>query len=163
VTAVTADFAALRPTIEGLVLASTRDVDVAADATQEAFTRLFREAQAGRYPDHVKAWLYRTAMNVVISSRRRAAVADRKAPHLVRLDEPSGPEEAALQHERSAALRAAVGRLAPSERTALLLAASGVTGPEIASHLGRTHGATRTLMCRARGRLRRELDLDDAA
>jgi DNA-directed RNA polymerase specialized sigma24 family protein len=43
------------------------------------------------------------------------------------------------------------------ERTALLMAAQGVSGIEIADYLGRSPAATRTMMCRARLRLRAEL------
>jgi RNA polymerase sigma factor (sigma-70 family) len=163
VAVVAADYARFRETIERFVRASTRDTDAAADATQEAFTRLFREAQAGRYPGNVRAWLYRTAMNVVVSDRRHAAVVNRMAPRLVRLDEPLTPDLLAIERERSASLREAVDHLSPTQRTALYLAATGVPGEAIASRIGRTYGATRTLMSRARGRLRRELALQGAA
>ncbi|HMJ81385.1 MAG TPA: sigma factor-like helix-turn-helix DNA-binding protein, partial [Candidatus Dormibacteraeota bacterium] len=42
-------------------------------------------------------------------------------------------------------------------RLALLLAAQGQSGREIAAALGRTESATRTILCRARRRLRDEL------
>jgi len=60
-------------------------------------------------------------------------------------------------------LVAALAVLRPAERAALILAAHGVTGPEIARHLGRTHGATRALMCRARTRLRASVAVGSAA
>ena len=40
------------------------------------------------------------------------------------------------------------------ERIALLMAAQGLSGIEIADYLGRSPAATRTMMCRARLRLR---------
>lgn len=57
-------------------------------------------------------------------------------------------------------LHAALGRLAPDRRAALLLAARGFSGHEVAGllGLGRTEGATRTLLCRARLDLRSVLD-----
>ena len=63
--------------VHGITLRSTRDPEVAADVTQEAFIRLLTEAQAGRFPDNVGGWLYRTSANLVISRQRRAAVARR--------------------------------------------------------------------------------------
>jgi RNA polymerase sigma-70 factor (ECF subfamily) len=149
--------------IHGMALAATRDPDAAADITQDAFIRLLREAQAGRYPDNAGAWLYRTASNLAISRARRVAVARRFAPRLVRSEETQGPEPIALEHERSRAMRDLLARLQPVERTALVMAAQGLSGEEIAAHLGRSHGATRTLLSRARRRLRAAMDEWEAA
>lgn len=51
-------------------------------------------------------------------------------------------------------LERAMAKLKPIKRLSLLMAANGATGEEIASHLGRSHGATRTLLCSARMHLR---------
>jgi hypothetical protein len=40
------------------------------------------------------------------------------------------------------------------ERTAVVLAAQGVGGPEIATRIGKSQLATRALLCRARRRMR---------
>jgi RNA polymerase sigma-70 factor (ECF subfamily) len=144
--------------IQGMILATTRDAEVAADVTQEAFLRLLREAQAGRYPDKPSAWLYRTAMNLAISRGRRAAVAKRLAPRLASADEAPLLEGIVLDRERWRAIGQALSHLSPTERGSLVMAGQGMTGAEIAAHLGRSHGATRSLMFRARGRLRRLLE-----
>ena len=141
--------------IHGLMLATTRDPELAADLTQEAFLLLLKEARAGRYPDNPGAWLYRTASNLAISRARRAAVARRLAPRLLRRDEPATPEGIALDREQSRAMRDVLALLPVAERAALIMAAQGLTGEEIAAHLGRTHPATRTLLFRGRQRLRR--------
>jgi len=147
--------------IYGTALRSTRDPEIAADVTQEAFLRLVVEAQAGRLPDNVGGWLYRTSSNLIISRARRAAVAQRLAPRLVRFDGPAQPEAVAVLAEQQAELRIALATLPAADRVALLMAAQGATGEEIARHLGRSHAATRTLLSRARGRLRSAaLDLD---
>ena len=140
--------------IYGTALRSTRDPEIAADVTQEAFLRLVVEAQAGRLPDNVGGWLYRTSSNLIISRARRAAVAQRLAPRLVRFDGPAQPEAVAVLAEQQAELRIALATLPAADRVALLMAAQGATGEEIARHLGRSHAATRTLLSRARGRLR---------
>jgi RNA polymerase sigma-70 factor (ECF subfamily) len=140
--------------IYGLSLATTRDPDAAADITQEAFIRLLGEARVGRFPDNPGAWLYRTATNLAISRARRAEVARRIGPRLVRRDDPGTPEGIAIEHERTLMMRSALGRLSPLERTALVMAAQGISGEVIAAHLGKSHGATRTLLLRARRRLR---------
>ena len=161
--AVAVAFHEFASTIQKSVHGATRDPELAADATQEAFASLLREARAGRYPTFTRAWLYRAAMNVAVSRQRRAAVARRSAPRLVRLDLSIEPEAIALEHERSSDLRSRLARLNQSERTALVMLASGASGEEIAVHLGKTRGATRTLICRARARLRLLTDEQDAA
>ena len=149
--------------IHGLALAATRDPDAAADITQDAFIRLLGEIQAGRYPDRPGAWLYRTASNLAITRARRVAVARRFAPRLVRPDETHGPESVAIEHERSRVMRDLLATLEPAERAALVLSAQGVSGEEIAAHIGRSHGATRTMLSRARLRLRRRMAEWEAA
>jgi RNA polymerase sigma-70 factor (ECF subfamily) len=140
--------------IYGMAVRSTHDPEAAADVTQEVFTRLFTEARAGRSPDNVRAWLYRASANLIISRARRATVARRFAPLLLRRDTPVEPETASLEREQAPALTTALSTLPAMERTALLMAAQGVSGMEIADYLGRSPAATRTMMCRARLRLR---------
>jgi RNA polymerase sigma-70 factor, ECF subfamily len=132
----------------------TRDVDVAEDLLQDAFLRLVREARAGRMPEQVRPWLYRTAANAAIDRGRRSSALGRLLPRLFERTDPPAPEGEALRSERDATLHAALARLAPDRRAALLLAARGFSGAEVASTLGRTEGATRTLLCRARLELR---------
>jgi len=140
--------------VYGMALRSTRDPELAADVTQEAFLRLMVEIQHGRGPDNVGAWLYRASSNLIVSRARRAAVARRFAPRLLRRDTPDQPEDIALGNERQGHLESALATLSVSDRIALLMAAQGATGAEIATHLGRSPGATRTLLVRARKRLR---------
>ena len=137
-----------------VAMRATRDPELAEDVTQEAFVKLLTEARAGRYPDNTGAWLYRAVSNLVISRARRAEVARRYAPRLADVGAPDQPDVVALRREGHDELRRALAALSMDERTALMLAASGATGMEIAARLGRSHGATRALMCRARSRLR---------
>ena len=53
--------------------------------------------------------------------------------------------------------------LDPVARTALLLAAEGFSGAEIAAAIGRSESATRTLLCRTRLRVRGRLESPEAA
>ena len=136
--------------IRGKALQLTRDPELAADVTQEAFLRLFTEAQAGRTPDNISAWLYRTSINLIVSGVRHAAVEHRFAPRLLRDDEPAQPEAVAVLREAQDEVHALLASLAPAHRAALLMAAHGATGREMARHLGRTPIATRAVLCRAR-------------
>lgn len=148
--------------IFGMLLAVSRDPELAADLTQEAFLRLLREARAGRFPDRPGAWLYRAGANLAISGGRRASVARRFAPLLLLRDEPDQPERMVLERERSQSMREVLAQLPVIDRTALVMAAQGQTGEQIAAHLGKTHGATRTLMSRARARLRAAMSAREA-
>jgi RNA polymerase sigma-70 factor, ECF subfamily len=134
-----------------------RDLAVAEDLTQEAFLRLAREVQARRTPDNVPGWLFRVGANLVASRARHAAVVARTADPLPPPDGGSSPEAAVLDGERSAALRLALAQLSDDHRKALVLAAHGYRGPEIASQLGRSQLATRALLFRARNRMRTQL------
>jgi RNA polymerase sigma-70 factor (ECF subfamily) len=133
----------------------TRDPEAAEDLLQDAFIRLIREARAGRIPDNVRAWLYRVAANLAISRGRRVTRWIRLLPRLLDRGDPPRPDAAFLEHERDAELHVALGRLRPAARAALLLAAEGFDGHEIAATIGRSESATRTLLYRSRIELRR--------
>jgi DNA-directed RNA polymerase specialized sigma24 family protein len=101
--------------------------------------------------------LHRVVANLVASGGRHAAVVDRKLGDLPRPDHEPSPEVASIDAEEALAVRRALASLGVIDRRALVMAAQGYRGPEIAHRLGRTQGATRTLLCRARSRLRGEL------
>ena len=145
------------------VASRTRDGNVVEDVVQEAFARLQSEALAGRTPTNPKGWLYRVSLNLVITGSRRAETARSKA-HLMTADAVAlSPEALFLSHERSLTLRAAIMVVGSVGARSLVLAAEGFTVREIAEAIGRSEGATRTLMCRARSALRSELDRGEAA
>jgi RNA polymerase sigma-70 factor (ECF subfamily) len=147
-----------RAELFGFLLRMTRDREAAEDLLQETFISLIREARAGRLPDAVRPWLYRVAANAAISRSRHGAVWNRLLPRLVDRREPVPPESELLRVERDTELYTALAVLPPDARAALLLAAQGFNGHEIAASIGRTEGATRTLLCRSRVRLRLALD-----
>lgn len=150
----TALYEAHRAELFGFLVRMTRDREAAEELLQDTFIRLIREGRAGRMPDEVRPWLYRVAANAAISRGRRGAVWTRLAPRLVERRVPDAPETEFLRTERDTELQAALARLKPDARAALLLAAQGFEGHEIAASIGRTEGATRTLLCRSRAQLR---------
>ena len=141
---------------------ATRDRDLAEDILQETFLQLIRETRAGRTPHNVRAWLYRVASNLVISKARRRAVAGRWLTHLVQRDTTEAADAEILRQERHGDLERLLAHVSPDERLGLLLAAHGFSGAEVAIALGRTDGATRTLLCRARLRLRKVIEEEEA-
>ncbi len=152
-------YEAHHPRLRRWLIATTRDEATAEDLAQEAFVRLIREVAEGRPPDDAGAWLHRVAANLAASRGRRISVADRRSCELPIPAPAASPEHAAIEAEEATALHKAVATLSETDRDALLLAAHGYRGPEIASRIGRSQGATRTLLCRARAKLRAQLTL----
>ena len=161
--AVAAAFDTYHAELYSFLRRSTRDERAAEDLLQETFLRLTREVDAGRTPEHLRAWLYRVATNLAVSRGRRVTTAlawigrhGRQASG-ARVE---SPEHDVLSREGRTTLEAAMAALPTDARTALLLSADGFTGEEIAAAIGRSHAATRTLLTRARIRVR--LALEDA-
>ena len=143
------------------LLDTTRDASTAEDLLQEAFLRLVRETRAGRLPEQARPWLYRVAANLAVSRGRRLVSArrwfDRFGIPEHRAAIAESPEGRLLRREAVDDLDAVLTDLDPQSRAALLLAAEGFSGREIAAAIGRSEAATRTLMCRARIRVRHDL------
>jgi RNA polymerase sigma-70 factor (ECF subfamily) len=155
--AVAACYAEHAARLERYVRSMVRDQDEAADVCQEAFVRLLLAGRDGRLPDAPGAWLRRVAHNLAISGHRHRQIGDRVLGRL--LDDETGAslEDHAIRHEENEAIVSALGGLATDDRTAIVLAAQGYRGTEIARALGRTELASRALLCRARGRLGAQL------
>lgn len=150
--------------IHAFLRGATRDAETAEDLTQETFMRLLREVRAGRTPENVRAWLYAVAANLVTSRGRRLVVAERFKAMLAIRGHGEDPAHDLVRAERRALVQRGLDQLPVDARTALLLSAHGFSGREIAQLLGRTEGATRSLLTRARIRLRERLiELDPDA
>jgi RNA polymerase sigma-70 factor (ECF subfamily) len=140
--------------LTGFAYAMTRDRDVADDLVQESFLRLVKELATGRTPDNVSAWLFRVCGNLAVSRGRRANVAQRFL-RAARGGADGAPADVeTLRRETSTALLAALATVPSDARAALLMAANGFSGREIADAIGRSEMATRTMMFRAREKLR---------
>lgn len=137
--------------------AITRNPDDAEDLAHEAYLRLAKEVEAGRYPDDAAAWLHRAGWNLAMSRGRHLTVVGRKLAELPRQTAPASPDRAVIGRETQASIEAVLADLPVTEREALILAAQGYHGDEVAESIGRTVGATRTLLCRARAKLRAKL------
>lgn len=145
--------------LRGRLLAMTRDPAIADDLVSEAFLRLALEMRAGRSPLDPPAWLYRVGSNLVVSRARHATVVTKAMPGLLERDVASSPEDAVIERERDLLVRDALATLGGADREIVVMAARGYRPEEIADVIGRTGQATRTRLCRARGRLRERLVL----
>ena len=158
----TALYEAHRTELFGFLIRMTRDRESAEELLQDTFIRLIREARAGRMPENVRPWLYRVATNAAISRNRHGTVWTRLMPRLLDRREPSLPESEFLRTERETELHKALAELPADGEAALLLAAQGFDGHEIAASIGRTEGATRTLLCRSRAAVRHILEASES-
>ena len=161
---VSAMYLAGRAGLERYARSLVRDPDEAADVCQEVYLRLLVECRAGRTPENPTAWMHRVAHNLIVSASRRRKTDERTVERLAQPETTiASTEETVIRRERDAALVVALARSSAADRMAMLLAAQGFRAGEIGSRIGRTELATRTLLCRARGRLRTQLVTLDAA
>jgi RNA polymerase sigma factor (sigma-70 family) len=135
-----------------------REREAAEDIVAEAYLRLVREAHAGRTPDDVRGWLYRVTANLVLSRGRRIAVARRFVTRLVDRRTAESPEARHLRLDIAPDLQEALLALPLDARVAVVMAARGASGREIADAIGRSEAATRTLLTSARQRVRARLE-----
>lgn len=133
------------------------DEEAARDATQQIFAQalagLTRYREAGQF----RAWLYTIARHVLANqarSRRQTLTLDSQ---LEAVDPGRTPEELSTAALEQHALLAAVSRLPDGQRTAIELRLAGLSGPEVAIAMGRSHDAIKKLQLRALERLRAEL------
>jgi RNA polymerase sigma factor (sigma-70 family) len=132
-----------RDELYAFLVRTTRDPEVSQDLLAEAYLRLMRELRAGRGPDNVRAWLYQVAANLAVSRGRRLAAALRglvRVRAAARDSAEAGPEDTYLRQEFRASVLARLASLDPDARAALLMAAEGFSGAEIARAIARLRG-----------------------
>ena len=165
------------------VLRLVGDCDEAAEITQEAFTRGLMKIDSFRGDASAYTWLFRIAMNLAISELRKAKRhrvfsldrpafgastsgngrhdASNQASGLVdRLaqDRAAGPADIAERRERDEQVLAALGRLDPEYRAALVMRdIEGFDYQQMAEVLELPLGTLKSRLFRARLALRDEL------
>lgn len=137
-----------------LALSQTRSRVEAEDVYQDVFLRLFKSRTSFESDEHVKAWLLRVTVNccrdLTKSAWKRRTVALDPAWDV--------PESPARSNEESDVWDA-VGRLPDRQRAALhLYYVEGYSTQEIADLLGCEPATTRTLLSRARMRVKNILE-----
>ena len=122
----------------------------AEEIVQEAFLKVWERWDRVSRMESPAGFLYRTSLNLYRSRLRRAAVAIRKATHLLIPDDALGEVE--TRDEVARLLRS----LTPREREALVLTAYlGYSTEETGRLLGIKANTVRVLTARARSSLRR--------
>jgi RNA polymerase sigma factor (sigma-70 family) len=130
----------------------TGDPDMAEDVAQETVLRFMRAEQEGRVHT-ARAWLYRTATNIVRDQARHEAMLRRKAVP-VDADTTPTPEQDLERSEVIRQVRAVLERIPPRDRELLILRESGFKYREIADVIGVKTQSVPVLAARALERFR---------
>jgi len=149
-----------------LAYRTLRNVDDAADATQEAFLSAFRAVRSF-HGASFRAWLLRIVLNACYDARRRSG--RRPASSMEALAEEVGelpwaderaldPEAAVLSRETCAAIERALAALPEDQRLAIVLVdIQGLAYEEAAGALDCPIGTVRSRLARGRARVRDDL------
>jgi len=157
-------FAAHHGEIYAYLIRMLRDPELAADLTQDAFVKAYRNYDALQKPENARAWLYQIAHRVALDHIRRQKI----IRFLPWTGESHGAapsaERVVMDAHLSGDLARALERIPERQRAALLLAElHDLTGLELAAALGVSHVAARALLTRARESLRQALASERAA
>ena len=141
-----------------------RDSDLAADLTQDAFVKAYKNYDTLEKNENARAWLYQIAHRVALDELRRRKIV-RMVPWTgeARGAAPSA-ERLAMDLRLSGPLERALAKIPERQRAALLLAElHDLTGLELAAAMGVSHVAARAILTRARESLRRALAAEKEA
>jgi RNA polymerase sigma-70 factor (ECF subfamily) len=133
------------------------DEEAARDATQQVFAQALAALPRYQERDQFRAWLYTIARHVLANQVRQRRATSTLEAAAEAVDPGQTPEELASANLDRHALLAAVVRLPEDQRLAVELRLAGLTGPEVAAAMGRSHDAVKKLQLRALERLRAEL------
>jgi RNA polymerase sigma-70 factor (ECF subfamily) len=143
------------------VLRMVADRDRAADITQDTFIKAYRKIDSLADESSKRSWLYRIATNTAIDEMRRRRFVTPMGTderHLQRPDAGPGPEAQAIAGTLDERVQRALLRLKANHRQCLLLSdVEDMSSQQIGEVMGLSYGAVRTLLCRARGEMRRHL------
>ena len=130
----------------------------AEDLTHLVFERIVTALPRYRHNGKpFSAWAFRIARNAVIDHLRRTRRTE-PLDVIPERDDTGGPDAVSLREEEIRELRAAILRLTPDQREALILRyAGGLSADEAAQVMGRRAGTIRGLTFRAIEALRRQL------
>jgi RNA polymerase sigma-70 factor, ECF subfamily len=141
-----------------------RDSELAADLTQDAFVKAYKNYDTLQKNENARAWLYQIAHRVALDELRRRKII-RMIPWSgeARGAAPSA-ERIAMDLRLSGPLERALAQIPERQRAALLLAElHDLTGLELAAAMGVSHVAARAILTRARESLRRALAAEQDA
>lgn len=144
------------------VLRMVGDADRAADITQDTFIKAYRKLDTITEAASTRSWLYRIATNTAIDDMRRrkmvTPMGDDSPIYANRPDQRPGPEAQVMAATLDERVQRALLTLRPNHRQCLLLSdLDDMSAHQIGDVMGLSYAAVRTLLCRARGEMRRAL------
>ena len=141
-----------------------REPELAADLTQDAFIKAYKNYDTLEKPENARAWLYQIAHRVALDEIRRRKII-RFFPWTGESHGSSpSAEHLVMDAHLSGDMQRALARVPERQRAALLLAElHDLTGVELAAALDVSHVAARALLTRARESLRQALAAERAA
>ena len=147
------------------LLRMVADPDRASDIAQDTFIKAYRNLHTLTDASSVRSWIYRIATNAAIDDMRRrrmvtpmAAFGEDAQRGFDRADERPGPEAEVMAGTLDERIQRALLTLRPNHRQCLLLSdLEDMSAQQIGEVMGLSYGAVRTLLCRARGEMRRAL------
>ena len=150
--------------IYAYLLRMLREPELAADLTQDAFIKAYKNYETLEKPENARAWLYQIAHRVALDEiRRRKIIRFFPWTGESRGSAPSA-ERLVMDARLSSDMQRALARIPERQRAALLLAElHDLTGVELAAALDVSHVAARALLTRARESLRQALAAERAA
>ncbi len=158
-----------RQRVHSMILSIVRNEDHALDVAQETFLRAWRNLHGFRERSSVATWLHRIAVNASLDFLRRQRSRPQPLEHLTPSDGsdheaadpvaalPSAevhPAEAMHRTELRLRIEAALQKLSPAHRAAILLReVEGLSYDEIATAVGCSTGTVMSRLFHARKRL----------
>lgn len=153
-------FRAQYPVVVRIAGSVVRDPHLAEDVAQDVMIAARRRFPDPDGSDHAVAWVRTAAAHLALNAmrgRRRREERHRRA----RADRSTvGPEEILIEREAGAHVRAALGRLPMRSAMVLVLRHSGLSYAEVAEAMGVGVGTVGTMLRRAEGALRKEVEKD---
>ena len=142
--------------VNGLCLRMTRNPDLAADCTQDAFIKAWKALPKFEARASFSTWLHRIAVNTVLEKRRSPSTAE------MAVEDPADYEEPVMSFDspvEESELEAAIESLPQGARDALVLCGLyGYEHSEAASMLGIAVGTCKAQLHRAPGLLKDRLE-----
>lgn len=147
-----------QPLLYPYIYRRVNDGETARELTAVVFQRLLQTLRQGGELRHLRAWLYRTAHNLVIDHyRRRPPHPDLPLTEQLR-SEQHNPEQLAAANLRADQLHAALTQLTPAQQQVIALKFfAGFTNAEIADVMDKPIGAVKSLQHRGLASLERLL------
>jgi RNA polymerase sigma-70 factor (ECF subfamily) len=155
-------FAEFQPLVHGIALKYLGNPEDAEDATQEVFTKVWKNLEAFNYNSSLKTWIYRIAVNTCIDHGRKPwkkldqrstgideSLEDGEITALITDDETA--ERKLIAKEKAVQVRRAITRLKPHLKTVLVLKdLEELSYDEISLQLGLSMGTISSRLNRAR-------------